>query len=262
MISIVMAYWNRRAQLKRTLDSLMRSAYKDIEIIVVDDGSSEEERVEDLQSSYPLRVIRIEPKDKYYRDSCIPFNMGFLQVNGDKVVIQNPESLHYTDNLSFIDKNLNDSNYFSFACYSLAEDQTLCYNPNETLVFRPGDYGDYPDYLTRREGWFNHARHRITGYHFAAAITTKNLKEIKGFDERYQQSIGFGDTEFLIRVKRKGLSVVITDETNMVLHQHHIAREFSWDFPNHELKAYSMSLLNQTNTESYIAAPENKVFNG
>ena len=47
-ISIVMAYYNRRQLLINTLQSIMSSFIKDIEVIVVDDFSKESERIEDL----------------------------------------------------------------------------------------------------------------------------------------------------------------------------------------------------------------------
>ena len=65
MISIVTAYYNRKKLFYETLKSINRSAFKDIEIIAVDDASSPEERIEDLMDEFPyLKVYRLEKKHK------------------------------------------------------------------------------------------------------------------------------------------------------------------------------------------------------
>ena len=89
MISVVTAYYNRKKLFQRTLNSMMPYYGKvDFEVIVVDDGSDELERLEDLQTDFPfLRVIRLEKENKWYKNPCIPFNIGFSEIKGDKVII-------------------------------------------------------------------------------------------------------------------------------------------------------------------------------
>ena len=61
----------------------------DFEVIAVDDGSDELERLEDLQVVFPfLRVIRLEKQNKWYKNPCIPFNIGFEAVKGDKITLK------------------------------------------------------------------------------------------------------------------------------------------------------------------------------
>ena len=125
MISIVTAYFNRRTLLINTLQSLTKSKIKDFEFIVVDDCSSDEHRIEDLSITYPfLKVIRIEPHQKWYTNPCVPFNIGFKEAKGDIIIIQNPECYHYDDILSYTLSNLTKNDYFSFGCYSLSREKT------------------------------------------------------------------------------------------------------------------------------------------
>ena len=49
MISIAMAYKNRRSQLIKTLESIESQSHKDVEVIIVDDGSDEEHKITDLK---------------------------------------------------------------------------------------------------------------------------------------------------------------------------------------------------------------------
>lgn len=48
-----MGYRNRKQLLIRTLDSIRRSEIKDYEVVIVDDASDEEHRIEDILPLYP-----------------------------------------------------------------------------------------------------------------------------------------------------------------------------------------------------------------
>lgn len=223
MISVVTAYYNRKKLFVRTLESMkLQYGIIKFEVIAVDDGSDEFERIEDLQYIYPfLRVIRLEKENKWYLNSCIPFNIGFSEVKGDKIIIQNPECFHLSPILEYVEKNLADNHYLSFACYSLDKKNT-----DEEHVFFNQDY--LKNLISKNNrtctydgdlGWYNHSIHRPKAYHFCAALTTNDLFDLGGFDERYAKGIGYDDDEFIWRVKRK-LKINFIDDL-IVLHQNH-----------------------------------------
>lgn len=203
MISIVMAYYNRKPLLLKTLDFIKRSSIKDYEIIIVDDGSSPEHKLNNIDD---IKLIEIESKEKTWVNSCIPFNIGFKEAKGDIIIIQNPECLHFRDIMKHA-INIKDNEYITYACYSLPINwDGIIRDKNVT---HDGD-----------EGWYNHSIYRPVGYHFCSAITRKNLEELGGFDERFKDGIDYDDNEFLTRVKRKGLNIKIIDNP-IVLHQFH-----------------------------------------
>jgi GT2 family glycosyltransferase len=249
MISVVMAYFNRRELLINTLKSIERSEFKDYEIIVVDDGSTE--RIDDL----PVKVIRLEPENKWYHNSCIPFNIGFKEAKGDVIIIQNPECLHVHDVLSYVDKTICDDNYISMSCYS--------YNEGMTKYLMGSMYPDYDSFLDMFNklpqqsvlnyvGWYNHASYRPVYYHFCSAITRKNLRILGGFDERYANGTGYEDDDLVDRVKRLGLKMIIPDVT--VIHQWH-PKVYNINNQEHA-KMFRLNgmLHKQTKRESYIRA--------
>lgn len=201
MISIVMAYYNRKEQFRQTFTSILKySINKGVELIIVDDASKESERLEDIVSCLSwVKLIRIEPKDKCWVNPCIPYNIGFNKVTGDKVIIQNPECEHIGDILEFVENNLTDQNYITFACQAR----------NQRGQFKQ---------------WYNHPTINPTNLHFCSAITKKNLDILGGFDERYSDGMCYDDNEFLHRVKRLGLSVECT-ENPYVIHQWHSKEE-------------------------------------
>ena len=227
MISIVIAYFNRKKLFQSTLESLKQSKCKeDFEVIVVDDGSDESERLEELASSYPfLKIIRIEKKNKWYNNSCIPYNEGFKVAKGDKIIIQNPECSHFYDILSFVSSNLDSTQYLSFGCFALDKHITdsckTTYNREEVYLQINDESKHSPK--NGMACWYNHSIKRPEAYHFCTAITAGNLKKLGGFDEIYSLGIGFDDNEFVRRVK-KLLPIKFVDNT-IVLHQNHYKPE-------------------------------------
>ena len=224
MISIVTAYYNRKKLFYRTLVKLSESEIKNFEVIAVDDGSSEDQRLEDLQKEFCfLKVVRIEKEDKWYVNPCIPFNLGFKKAIGDIIIIQNPECLHFGDILDYVNKNLKKNEYISFSCYSLSKESTdnldlISINDaelknhflfNHRIVKFDGD-----------DGWYNHTLYRPVAFHFCSAMFKEDLEDLGGFDERYALGIAYDDTELLYRIKQKGMKVRIVDSP-IVLHQNH-----------------------------------------
>jgi len=205
MIAIVATYYNRLPQLIRTVESL--SKYDDFKFIVVDDDSPEP-----ISITEPcMEVIRLT--EKKWFGSCIPYNIGFrraLEYNPDIVIIQNAETYHAGDILSYAREHLTDENYIAFPCYSLSDTDTI----------PPKVIHDYANRCDGDSAWYNHPVYRPTGYHFCTAITAANLRKINGFDERFKDGCDWDDNYLLHQVKTLGLSVDIPYEP-IVYHQWH-----------------------------------------
>jgi glycosyltransferase involved in cell wall biosynthesis len=223
MVSIVTAYHNRKNLFYNTLKTIKNSTIKDIEVIVVDDCSDDEHRLEDFISEFPfLKIIRLEKEDKWYVNPCVPFNIGFKEAKGKIVIIQNPECLHVGDLLKTTSELKNDE-YFSFACYSVNQNMTNILSEIEltqenilsTIDIEPRAISSDGD-----NGWYNHSYYRPVRYHFACAINKDKLDELGGFDERYAEGIAFDDNELLIRIDRMGLKTKIINNP-FVVHQWH-----------------------------------------
>ncbi len=242
MISIVTAYYNRKQLFINTLKSIkaQNSTYL-LEVIAVDDGSEETERLEDLVSEFPfLKVIRLEKRNKWYHNSCIPFNIGFNAAKGDKIIIQNPECFHYGNILEYTAKNLTQNAYLSFGCFSLDKPSTKSIDEIFTdrsiaqIIEKNNDFakndGD--------AGWYNHSVYRPKAYHFCTAISKKDLHTLGGFDELFALGIAYDDDEFLSRIKKKKLKILFIDD-ELVLHQNH----YNPDSPSFQNRAHKMHLM-------------------
>jgi GT2 family glycosyltransferase len=223
MISIVTTYYNRRAQFINTLKSLEISKIKDFEVIAVDDCSDEDQTICDLQKQFRfLKTHRIKKEDKWYSNPCVPFNVGFSLSQGDKLIIQNAECLHYSDILLRTNENLDSSNYLSFATFSLDQLETQKINNYLKIedFIKNFQFTKTKADLDGVNGWYNHGIYKPCGYHFCSAITRKNLIELNGFDELYALGIAYDDNEFLYRVGLKNLRVVFENDC-IAIHQYH-----------------------------------------
>lgn len=229
-ISIVTSYYNRRAQFINTLNTIKKSKQIDnVELIVVDDCSNDEHRIEDLTNEYLfLKVIRLESKDRWYTNPCVPFNKAIKEATGDVIVLQNPECLHVGDILNDIINKINDEVYLTYGVYSLDETTTsylydLPYDNEHIFGMIKSQIMPMNNVNYVHEGhacWYNHSIYRPAAYHFVAAITKNNMDKLNGFDERYSNGIGFDDDEFLYRIKLLGLDIQIIDEP-FAIHQWH-----------------------------------------
>jgi glycosyltransferase involved in cell wall biosynthesis len=208
-ISIVVAYFNRQGLLDSTLESIHASEVKDYELIIVDDASDIPVVCDEA------KIIRIEKKDKWWHNPCVPYNMGFKAATGDIVVIQNPECYHVGDVLAFVRDNAKLNRYLSFSCYAL--------NRNDTWQLHHGEFPVIKDRVYKHpenNGWYNHPIHRPVMFHFCSAIMRDDLMQLRGFDERYAEGIGYDDDDFAARIKKRKMMLNIVEEP-YVLHQFH-----------------------------------------
>lgn len=265
MISIVTAYYNRKDLFYRTLKSITKSKFKDIELIAVDDGSSSEQRIEDLTKEFPfMKIIRIEKENKWYVNPCIPFNIGLREAKGDIIVLQNPECLHVHDVLVYLSENINDSNYISLSAYGLSPlltNQLPQYCENDTLIDFFHTLPQQPYVGGMSLGWYNHSKFRPVNFHFCSAMSRNSMSKLNGFDERYAKGIGYDDDEIIIRIRRLGLKLIIEDNIS-VIHQYHDT--VNWNRPNVDRLTHNNLLLveNITRRENKYDANLIKLWNG
>lgn len=221
MISIAMAYCNRKRIFVETLKSIARSKYKDIEVVAVDDNSDESERIDELPEQFPfMRVIRVNKEDKWYISGCMPWNRAIANCRGDIILLQNPECLHVHDVLDYV-KDIKDTDYVTMSVYSINKELTeklpeVISDEQLMEFFKVLPQQHVENYV----GWYNHSVHNVTYFPFCAAMTRKNMDAIGGFDERFATGVGFEDNDLINRIDRLGLKKTIVDDVS-VIHQWH-----------------------------------------
>lgn len=213
-ISIVMAYYNRKPQLLFTLKTISDSLYKNIEVIIVDDSSDEDHKIDDITNIYGLdiKIINIEKEDKTWINPCVAYNIGFKNAIGDIILIQNPEVCHIGDCLSFVVDNLKINDWLSFNCYGLdnfKENTIIAYlyeyeSAGKKNVFpyinnKNFKIGGNTAFNSCPGGWLNHYEKHFVAYHYMAAIYRTDLIEKMegGFHDEYKNGICYDDNDFI-----------------------------------------------------------------
>lgn len=90
LVSIIIANWNSKDDLEECLNSLVKIDYKNIEIIVVDNGSTDGsiELVEEYSRKIVLRLIKYRTNLGF----AIPNNDGFKKAKGEYILLLNNDT--------------------------------------------------------------------------------------------------------------------------------------------------------------------------
>lgn len=213
-IVIVATYFQRQAQLVRTLKSIDKTSHRDFEMIIVDDGSPDSIILPPV--NFPVTVIRTEGKDWIDRD--IPANIGFneaLKRGADIIISQNAECYHVGDVLKYA-LAVTDESYIAFSAFSEDHDHSgVEYDLNELIEANNSSIT-----VQGGAGWYNHPVHRPVAFDFCAAMTRNTLVKLNGFDERFSYGLNYGDDDFVRRVKALGIRIEIPSDP-FVVHQWH-----------------------------------------
>lgn len=188
LVSIVMTAYNRAPLLKNTLASIERQTYKNLQVIVVEDGQSLDGATEEVcaESVVPVEYYcRVNRPRIAYSNPAIPKNIGIKKAQGDILIIQCAEVM-YTKNTDIAElvRPLTERRQVSnFAlCESLSKDGLFV-------------------------GWYAHPTKRGTNWFldFCQAAHLADVKEIGGFDEEYE-GYGFDDDDFALRMQASGVT--------------------------------------------------------
>jgi len=207
-ISIVIQYFNRRNLLLNTLNSIQETSLdkKDIELIIIDDASILEHQVNDIFLLYPnvnIKLFSFLKEEKWWACPVIPINKGISMATGDVIVLLCGECMLIGDLLKDVHDRIKENDYLVYATFALDQHSSNNFNLNNI-----------------NGTWYQHSLHNNRQLNFCSAITKKDMLELGGFDERYAWGVDYGDDDFLLRVKRKGMNVISID-TPLCFHQWH-----------------------------------------
>lgn len=98
-VSVIIATYNSAAYLKEAVDSVLNQTYQDLEVVIVDDGSTDKTRslVEGLQSQHPRRIQYI------YQENQGPAparNAGMRSAQGQYIAFLDADDIWLPDKLT------------------------------------------------------------------------------------------------------------------------------------------------------------------
>lgn len=216
--SIILPYYNRKEYLSATLQSLSHfyGNRRDVEIVVVDDGSDDRHRVDDLVTRHSLHINLVRIDNKRGINPCYPYNVGARKATGDVLILSSPETIH-TNNIFELCGDFaqfSDSSYYLFSVFCTTDGDAnkrlladsefvdkLLYvkNVRDKMYLGLGEQGR-PEFNNEFGSWYLHSRYRHTHLNFLSAVSKKTFSLISGFDESFRFGTGFDDTEFADRL--------------------------------------------------------------
>ena len=218
-VSIVMTYYQRKEQLDYTLKTMGWSRFDAdlVELIIVDDCSTGQHSLSEwiLDQQIAIKLIVLGPeykRDKNYCNPAIPYNIGFSEVKGDSVIIQNPEVCHIGDVIQYTVDHLRDSDYLVFTCAAMPNDDL---NREIRTLYSSHDLNVSIQMVRRslRElsldaenspaFWHSHSVCQAAAFHFLTAIPAIHLFSLGGFLEEFSFGFCADDNEFIFRIRNR-----------------------------------------------------------
>ena len=189
-VSIVITTKDRATLLGVTLRSIKDQAFKDYEIIVVDDGTDAETPA--LCREFSTEYIHVG-REGVYRNPAQPINIGLRRATGDVVILQNAECKHIDPNtIERLSSAVSDRNVVFANVMGLKQDGS-------------------PD-------WLYCGQKAQRPFFFCGALKRATFERLRGMDEDYPCG-GYDDNDFADRLKHEGILPVYTDIS--VHHQWH-----------------------------------------
>jgi len=228
-VSIVMTSSNRSKQTYYTLSTISRDRYKNVQVILVDDSTSDPISINILQS-YPFTIdfISILPHKKMWGNPCINYNIGFQFIEGGKVIIQNAEVCHVGNVVEYVHTNVSDNSYMIF---DVKTTEGLQYNDivYSRSMINTDIYSDKEVFAG--DSWYQSALHRNARFHFLTAVTRETFNKIGGFSYDYSVGNAYDDDDFVLRIDSLGIHTTSVEHKHVKcggIHLYHTPSEIAW----------------------------------
>lgn len=196
LISVIMPCYNAASFVRQAVESALGQSYPDVELVVVDDGSSDESLkiLEELKSQYAgrVRIFQQENKGPYPAR-----NLGLSHARGEYIAFLDADDYWDSDCL----RRLYDTMHGHAADISYCGWQNIHESGNDRDPYIPPSYEEQDIVAAFLNGcpWPIHA-----------ALTRRNIIDsVNGFSERYHTSM---DYDLWLRILKYTRSIVRTPE--------------------------------------------------
>jgi GT2 family glycosyltransferase len=198
IVSIILVAWNSAIYMPRCLSGLVAQTYSDFEVIIIDNGSSDE-ALSGLEEKYPILNLRVERLQKNL-GFAVANNIGARLANGKWLALLNADAFPAPDWLEQLVQAADDNPGFTF----FTSRQIQANTPE--LLDGTGDA-----YHVSGFAWRQHYNHPASKYGFqsaevfsacaaAALYSRDDFIKIGGFDEDYFSYFEDVDLGFRLRL--------------------------------------------------------------
>lgn len=221
--SIIMAYNDRPQQLENTLNSISHwysDILNDIELVIIDDSSKEFLRAEGVLADYPGPVKHkyVDRTDQQYRNPGPLYNQAVEMASSDFLFLTNPENMHCGPVIKAGLLEYQEGNYYVFGCRTLRMVPTSW----RRVIEQPDAFTNWKE----ARGWYQHSSIYNRLLHFASFCDKATYYRVGGFDEEYDNGVGFEDNDFVEKLIEFAVPITVIDEP-FVAHQPHSRPEIS-----------------------------------
>jgi len=262
-LSLIISFYNKLDNLKLLLASLKLQRFSDFEVLIADDGSTEEvtRELEIIIQNSEIPIWHIWHKDKGWRKNTI-LNKSILNSHSDYLVfidgdcILHPRCLeeHYNHrrknwviagrrvNLSpalsagLTPEKVTKGNLWGSSMIKMACDTFR----HENTHFENAFYIRNPFIRSR----INHKDKGILGSHFS--LFKDDIMAVNGFDERFLHPAVGEDTDLELRLRRNGMKVQTLKHIAIQYHIYHNA------LPREES---NLRIMEENNQQGVIYTP-------
>lgn len=176
MISVIIPTYNMGKTLGKALESIYKNNFKDFEVIVVDDGSTDNTR--ELIKNYPVRYVLLEDN----KGPSFARNKAARLARGDILLFTDADMEVKENLLRYVDEQFKTSDY-DVITGAFAKEPKI---KNIFLLF-----------ISTLSN-YNYSRSSFVFSTHLAGIRKKAFDELKGFDERYKVVEDFEFSQRLI----------------------------------------------------------------
>ena len=206
-LSIIIPTFNRAELLDIGLSSIVRQGISfDYEIIIENDGGEELETLDVIKKhSLPIRYYYIQKQEGLWTCPSVPINRGISRAKFDIVCLTCPEIFHIGRTFERMHKQCKDG----VIVISNGKDDSS----GNFLLFVKATNGAYD----RNE--LNRCKYLATELPFCMMMTKKDFLSVGGYDEIYNDGIGYEDSDFVNKLRKKQFKFLKVDET--IVHLFH-----------------------------------------
>jgi len=235
-VSLILSFYNRIDFLKLVFAGLQRQTFKNFEVLIADDGSSEEivNDIEKLSCEINFPIAHIWQEDKGFRKNKI-LNQAIINSNSPYLIFIDGDCIPHRDfiaehfssrqlNTCLTGRRVNLSQKLSESLSSQKVKEGIL--ENHFFLLKDGLLGKSTDvekgFFIRNKflrKYFNKKKRGLLGCNFS--IHKNDLLVINGFDERYTApSIG-EDTDIQFRLELAGGSIRSLNNIAVQYHLYH-----------------------------------------
>lgn len=228
-ISIIIPTYNKSPLLCDILTDLNRQVYKDFEVVVVDDGSTDDtiERLKAIDIKYPLQVFKTGLAGEF--GMCKAINVGISHVRSPLTLLLNDDIYLHPDCIKhhiIAHKRLKAKTAFvgpRFKCPP--------YEFGTKVTSKDLRRKEYRKYSTPTEGVGGYPRYREKMMVSSnVSISTRRLRKVGGYNEIFTMYTGDIDREFYRRLSRARMDVLFLwrAQAFAVRYEHRLYAKTKW----------------------------------